>query len=216
MKTLNTIELIKSLILTAVVGCLTLTVETHAGTILWTNTTSGSWDTAADWSPNVVPGTNDTAIITNAGVTVTLTGSAGAGAIILGNSGAGTVALSLAGQTLLLNGTMTVNSSGSFTVDSGTLYGYPNAVLSGALGWSGGALSGILTLAAGSTLNLSTPNNHDLNGTVLTNNGTVVWNDGRIRVGSGAAIFNYGSWIRHRLRRCGGGDNRRVAQLWCL
>ena len=33
-----------------------------------------------------------------------------------------------------------------------------------------------------------------MNGMVLTNNGTVVWYDGRIRMGNGATIYNYGLW----------------------
>src|ERR1035438_6664026 len=71
----------------------------HAATINWTNAASGGWNTAANWNPNNVPSTNDTAIITNAGVTVSLNGSTTIGAIILGTNGAGKVKLSLAGWT---------------------------------------------------------------------------------------------------------------------
>ena len=166
----------------------------HATTITWINTASGNWGNPANWSPKTVPGATDTAIITNAGVTVTLDISPTVGGIILGTNGAGTVTLTLAGQTLTLNGPLTVNPSGSFTVDSGTLAGNPNAVLSGTIGWTAGGLGGILTLAAGSSLNLTTANNHDMNGTVVTNYGSVVWHDGRIRTGNGAAISNYGLW----------------------
>ncbi len=35
---------------------------------------------------------------------------------------------------------------------------------------------------------------NDMNYTVLTNNGTVKWISGRIRVGNGAQIYNYGLW----------------------
>jgi len=167
---------------------------TEAAIITWNNTASGSWSAAANWLPNNVPGAGDTAIITNANVTVSLAGSTTVSTIILGTNGSGPVTLSLAGQTLTLDGPLIVNPSGSFTVDSGVLVGNANAVLSGTIGWSAGGLGGMLTLAAGSTLNLTTPNNHDMNGTVLTNNGTVVWNDGRIRVGSSATIYNNGLW----------------------
>src|ERR1700747_1751495 len=47
-------------------------IHSKAATISWTNAASGGWNTAANWNPNSVPGTNDTAIITNAGVTVSL------------------------------------------------------------------------------------------------------------------------------------------------
>ena len=82
------------------------------------------------------------------------------GGIILGTNGTGTVTLSLAGQTLTLDGPLTVNPSGSFTVDSGALVGNTNAVLSGTIGWTAGVLEGILTLAPGSTLNITTGSNH--------------------------------------------------------
>jgi hypothetical protein len=127
----------------------------HSATITWTNTASGGWNTAANWNPNTVPSTNDTAIITNAGVTVSLNGATTVGVIILGTNGAGMVTLSLAFQTLALNGPLTVNPSGSFTVDSGVLVGNTNAVLNGTIGWSAGLLEGILTLASGSTLNIT-------------------------------------------------------------
>ena len=169
----------------------------RAATINWTNTTSGGWNAPTNWNPIGVPGANDTAIITNAGVTVSLNGATTVGAIILGTNGAGTVALSLAGQTLSLNGPLTVNPSGSFTVNSGTLVGNTNAVLHGTIGWSAGFLEGILTLASGSTLNITTANNHDMPNCTFTNYGTVVWNGGDVRSGSsspGTFIYNYGLW----------------------
>ena len=58
----------------AVAFLLTAGFRAAADTITWTNTASGGWNTAANWSPNSVPGTNDTAIITNSGVTVSLNG----------------------------------------------------------------------------------------------------------------------------------------------
>jgi hypothetical protein len=168
---------------------------THASSITWTNTVSGGWDTAANWNPNTVPGAADTAIITNTGVTVALNSSTTVGAIILGTNGAGPVTLSLASQTLALNGPLTVNPSGSFTVDSGTLTGNTNAVLSGTIGWTSGLLRGGLTLASGSTLTISTPsNNHNLGTCLLTNYGTVNWSGDQLYAGSGTVIYNYGLW----------------------
>jgi hypothetical protein len=167
--------------------------QTEAATIIWTNTLSGSWNTAANWNPNSVPGLNDNAIITNAGVTVSLNGSTTVGAIILGTNGAGTVTLALAGQTLGLNGPLTVNPNGSFTVDSGILDGNTNAVLSGTIGWTAGDLTGILTISSGSILNITTANVHDIPNCTLTNNGVVVWASGQIR-GGNTTIYNDGLW----------------------
>src|ERR1039458_10169483 len=168
----------------------------RAANVNWTNSNSGGWNTGANWNPNGVPGASDTAIITNAGVTVSLNAATTVGAIILGTNGAGMVTLSLAGQTLSLDGPLTVNPSGSFTVDSGILVGNTNAVLQGMIGWSAGTLGGILTLASGSTLNITAANNHDMPNCTVTNNGTVVWNNGPIRAGGGGGtlIVNNGLW----------------------
>src|SRR5580658_4942875 len=93
-------------------SCFVVTVfPSQAASITWTNTTSGGWNTAGNWSPNQVPGSADTATITNAGVTVSLSGSTTVGSIVLGASSGGTATLSLANQTLALNGPLTVNSS---------------------------------------------------------------------------------------------------------
>ena len=62
-------------------------IYAHATIYNWTNTTSGGWGAATNWSPNSVPGSTDTASITNAGVTVSLNSTTTVGAIILGNNG---------------------------------------------------------------------------------------------------------------------------------
>ena len=68
-------------------------VSTRAATLTWTNTANGYWNTAANWNPNQVPGSGDTAVITNVGVTVSLNSSTTVGGIILGTNGPGTVTL---------------------------------------------------------------------------------------------------------------------------
>src|ERR1017187_8260146 len=167
----------------------------RATTYNWITAIGGGWNTSTNWNPIGVPGATDTAIITNAGVTVLLNTATTIGAIILGTNGPGTVTLSLNNQTLALNGPFTVNPNGSFTVDSGTLAGNTNAVLHGTIGWSAGFWEGILTLASGSTLNITTANNHDMPNCTLTNYGTVAWASGDIRSGSsGTTIYNYGLW----------------------
>jgi len=167
-----------------------------ASTFAWTNTASGSWSAATNWNPNAVPGSTDTAIVTNRGVTVTLNSATTVAGIILGTNGVGPVTLSLNSQTLTLNGPLTVNPSGSFTVDSGLVTGNSNAVLNGTIGWTGGLLGGALTLAANGTLNLTTTGNHDMPNCTFTNNGTVNWSNGPIRIGdpNGTTIYNYGLW----------------------
>jgi hypothetical protein len=157
--------------------------------VVWTNAASDIWNTAANWSPNQVPGPADSVIITNAGVTVSLAGSAAAGSIFL-DSGS---ALDLAGQTLELSGPLTLGPDGFFTVDSGTLDGVTNAVLNGTFGWTGGFLSGTLVLATNSTL-VILAEDANLPGCSLTNFGTVEWISGNLHGGDGALVSNYGLW----------------------
>ena len=193
-------------------------VSTRAATLTWTNTANGYWNTAANWNPNQVPGSGDTAVITNAGVTVSLNSSTTVGGIILGTNGPGTVTLSLAGQTLTLNGPLTVNPSGSFTVDSGALGGQHQRDVERNDWLDGRSFGRDFDAATNGTLNMTGgTGNNDMEGTVVTNNGTVTWASGTIRGGSGTTIYNYGLWdaqsdqqIEQRLRRC----QRGVQQLW--
>src|ERR1041385_8793322 len=56
--------------------------------IVWTNLSGGNWGTAANWSPNQVPTSNDTAWITNTGTySVTNNVTSAAATLILGGSG---------------------------------------------------------------------------------------------------------------------------------
>src|ERR1041384_1707726 len=111
---------------------------THAVTITWTNSLGGSWGAAANWSPNLIPGPSDTAIITNTGsYSVTLDTTRTVGGFVLGaTSGSSTQALSLNNQVLALNGPATVNSRGSFIIDSGIFSGGSTSSLSGPITWA--------------------------------------------------------------------------------
>jgi hypothetical protein len=101
----------------------------HAANIIWTNTAGGNWSDATSWNPNQVPGSGDAAIITNAGnYSVTLDISPTVGGLVLGRS-SGLQTFLMNGQTLTLDGQMTINSSGSFVLDSGVLTG--NGTISG-------------------------------------------------------------------------------------
>ncbi len=98
-------------------GVLLASLATQAATITWTNSASGGWNTAANWNPNVVPGANDTAIISRAGVTVALNSDTTVRAIVLGTNGAGKVTLNWTGG--VLAGSMTVASNSSFNIAFG-------------------------------------------------------------------------------------------------
>ncbi len=171
----------------------------RAAQITWTNTAGGNWNSALNWSPNQVPGASDTAVITNAAAyTVTLDVSPTVGGLTLGATGGSTTQTFLMnGQTFTLNGPCTVNSRGSFTVDSGSLSGTTNSSISGTIGWTGGILAGTLTFATNGTLNIKGGGGiNDFPNMVLTNYGTVAWSSGTLRGGGGntTLIYNYGVW----------------------
>src|ERR1039458_4282796 len=158
----------------------------RAAQITWTNTSGGNWSGTANWSPNQVPLSADTAVITNAAnYTVTMDVSPTIAGLVVGaTTGVNTQTLLVSGQTLTLNGQVTVNSQGRFNFTASTLAGA--VAISGTLNWSGGSLQ------AGSTLTVAT------NGLVLvTCNGTSIsgtlTNAGTIRlVGAGLTLSGNG------------------------
>jgi len=149
---------------------------TIAATITWTNSVDGNWSGTTNWSPNQVPGSSDTAVITNDGTyTVTLdVGANVAGLVVGATSGVNTQTFLINGQTLTLNGQVMVNSQGLFNFSNGTLAG--NGILAGVMTWTGGTLAGggTLTVATNGVLNLSGSGPFNLSG-MLTNAGTVNW-----------------------------------------
>jgi fibronectin-binding autotransporter adhesin len=67
--------------------------------------------------------------------------------------------------------------------------------------WSAGDIvtgtitpSTVSTITAADTFNITTGNNHDFNGAILTNNGTVNWQAGYLRSGNGGTINNNAAW----------------------
>ncbi len=184
MKTHPNNNSINSLMTLAAVWWLSIGSLAHCATLTWTNTASGNWGNAANWNPNQVPGATDTAVITGAGVTVTLDISPTVGGIILGDSGAGMVTLAPNNQTLSVNGPLTINPSGSFTLDSGTLSG--NLTISGILKWTGGVFglgNNGLTIATNGAVILAGTNggNYPLSENV-TNAGTLRITGGNLQI----------------------------------
>ena len=84
----------------------------RAAQITWTNTSGGNWSGTANWSPNQVPLSADTAVITNAAnYTVTMDVSPTIAGLVVGaTTGVNTQTLLVSGQTLTLNGQVTVTS----------------------------------------------------------------------------------------------------------
>jgi phage baseplate assembly protein gpV len=126
--------------------------------IVWTNTTGGNWNVAANWSPNTVPGATDSAIITNSGTyTVTINAASTVTNLTLGGI-SGTQTLANASFVLTLNDASFVGTNGVFAMDAGaTLTGNGNLTVQGILNWTGGTMSGSgrTIVTNGATLNIA-------------------------------------------------------------
>ena len=109
------------------VTCAAHLMTAAAADIVWTNTSGGDWNVAANWSPNQVPGALDNAFITTSfGYTVTVTDTEAVNGLTLGSDGYSAATLTFTGSASMTINTLeffegTVNFSQSGTVGLGTL-----------------------------------------------------------------------------------------------
>ncbi len=169
----------------------------------WINSAGGNWNKAANWSPNGVPGSADSAAITMTGsYTVTVNDTESVGTLTLGASTEDATA-----QTLnLSSGTFTVNTAGTGTaqgnlnVSGATLTGAGALSLAGPLNGTAGTIDATVEFNGGAV-----NGNMNMNG-ALVNSGTLAWNGdlfmnggvltnlGTINLAAGSeAIFEGGS-----------------------
>jgi len=173
-------------------------LSSRAAIINWTNTSGGSWSAATNWSPNQIPGSNDTANITVAGLSsyvVTMNVSPTVAGFVLGATNSATFqTLAIDGDTLTVNGSIQINAQGQFNFNGGLVAG--TNVLTGILTWSGGSISGNMTIATNSVLNIVNGGGDGFNGLVLSNYGTVNWTNATLYgvLLHNAQIYNYGLW----------------------
>ncbi|HEY4302229.1 MAG TPA: PEP-CTERM sorting domain-containing protein [Candidatus Didemnitutus sp.] len=108
-----------------------------------------------------------------------------------GSSGGGV--LQLTGGTLTATGNVTLTN---FLFNGGTLAGDQTFVNS-VINWQTGTWNSANTtvLAATTTLNFISGNDHDFSGRAIVNDGTVNWTAGNIRSGNGGSITNNGMWV---------------------
>ncbi len=135
---------------------------------VWTNVAGGDWNVAANWTPNLVPGSNDSVYIADAGA-VTLNTSADCADFTLGDA--------TFGGTLTGSGTLTIR--GNFLWTQGTMTGNGRTVLE---------TGAVMDVAGGVSLATRT----------LENGGTVFWTGSRdISLSSGAVITNRAGALFH-------------------
>ena len=179
-KTLGAIFLPVAIV--AVAFSLITSFRTEAANVTWTNTAGGGWNTAANWSPNQVPGINDIAIITNTGAyTVNLDMSPTVSGFMLGASnGVTTQAFSMNSQTFTLNGPGTVTAHGVFNFNGGILNCSNILTVDGVCNWSAGIVTGPspLMIDSGATVSMSSSSEKDVRAGVIVNAGMIAWTGG--------------------------------------
>jgi hypothetical protein len=104
----------------------------------------------------------------------------------------------LASRPLSIEGEFRVGDGSSFFAQAGNLAGSGllRVASGGLLVWGGATLNstGTLQVDAGGVLRIGGGGNHDLERRTLINDGTVVWDGGALRGGSGTSYINNGLW----------------------
>jgi hypothetical protein len=104
----------------------------------------------------------------------------------------------LASRPLSIEGEFRVGDGSSFFAQAGNLAGSGllRVASGGLLVWGGATLNstGTLQVDAGGVLRIGGGGNHDLERRTLVNDGTVVWDGGALRGGSGTTYINNGLW----------------------
>jgi hypothetical protein len=179
MKTVNVLSS-RWFVVPFLVSC---SMAARAANIVWTNTAGGNWNVTNNWSPNQLPGSADTAIITNAGTyTVTFNITTNVAGLVLGTASGVTTQTFSINTTFTLNGQVTGTSNGLLNFNGATLAGAP--VVAGTLNVVGGTLSAGASLTVGSTavMNLLAGGGTFVISGTLTNSGIVNWLGGGLQV----------------------------------
>jgi len=193
-------------------------LPSEAATIQWTNRVGGSWSGPTNWSPNVVPGPSDNAVIA-AGGTYTVTADTGPTVASLSIGAAdGTQTLDLGGTTVVLAAASTVGERG-ILMGNGTLQQLEGTLtIRGRWHWLGGLVRGSVVVASGGVVTIETAADHTLAGT-LTNQsgGTLRWSGGRFFLDNGSTLVNQNGALIDKqsddgLHERGDGPNRFVNQ----
>jgi hypothetical protein len=147
----------------------------QAAEMVWTNTSGGNWNVAANWNPNQVPGgADDVAVIAAGTYTVSVNASATVNSLTLGGA-SGQQTLTTIGYALTLTSASVINANGVFNLDGGAgLAGTSQLTVHGQFNWYSGSISPgtALTVANDGLLALTSGNSHYFYGT-LTNAGTI-------------------------------------------
>jgi hypothetical protein len=150
----------------------------RAATISWTNTAGGLWGLAANWDPNIVPRSFDSAAITaNGTYTITIDTNVNVASLTLG-AASGAQTLTNFNQNMTITNAL-VSGNGTLVFSGGTLTG-TSLTNYGTFNWRGGNVAMGVTVGATGVLNVNAGSVSLLS--PLTNAGTIHW------IGSPASI----------------------------
>ncbi len=163
-------------VLTVALSLLAAVGDSRADIITWINRSGGNWSKAANWDPNQVPSTNDTALITLATYNIVrLDISVTVSNLTLGGD-SGLHELAINGATLTISGLGTIASNGAVNLADGALNGGGLLTVDGTFNWSGGTLALATHVASSGALAISGSGFRDVNvGGRLDNAGSVTW-----------------------------------------
>jgi RHS repeat-associated protein len=169
----------------------------------WTGGSSGSWQTASNWSTGKVPTSADVACV-GVGVTVEVSGGANA-AGVLADEGT----LVLRGGSLELADALEESTVHAFTASGGRLTGAAKLGVSASLSWTETTMEGsgstVLKASASGTVRASSVT---LSERRLVNEGTLTLSAGFIELASGAVFSNSGTFnVNDNEKACEEGCN---------
>lgn len=179
----------------------TMTLSTDAMSVAGCTTafdgsTDNSWQTAANWTADILPISTDYACIPDLTGTPTITHTSGTTNILALHT---LEALSLQGSTLnLTSGTSVLNAALTVSGTTASLGGNGNITLNSSLTWTGGTItgSGVLALTGTNDATLSGTDTKTLNGgRDLTVADDVTWSGGNIVMGGSSTFDTTDSFI---------------------
>ena len=165
----------------------------------WAGGSSGSWQTASNWSTGKVPTSVDVACV-GTGVTVEVTGGTNA-AGVLADEGT----LVLRGGSLELASALEESTVHTFTASGGRLKGAAKLGVSSSLSWTETTMEGsgstVLDAAASGSIDAGSVTSSERR---LVNEGTLTLTAGSIELASGAVFSNSGTfYLNDNERACG-------------
>ncbi|NCO36038.1 MAG: hypothetical protein AUJ92_17565 [Armatimonadetes bacterium CG2_30_59_28] len=158
--------------------------DAATGTVTWTGpSVGGDWNTPSNWSSGAIPGSTDDVSIP---VGVEVAHSGGSHSIL---------SIACNGKLIISGGSLDIASNSQCSdldLTGGTLSGVGLLDVSGTLTWTSGTMSGsgVTTIPAGATLNISGNTDRLFQSRTINNLGTTTWTGtGRI-LGEYGAVFN--------------------------